>query len=64
MMIVPYRLVAAKTISQPYIAAYMTGEIIKPHPAIVFWRLGIRVGLPGGRKLSEIVKEVYTIESD
>ena len=49
-----------QTISQPYIVAYMT-EIIKPKPDHRVLEIGTGSGYQAA-VLSEIVKEVYTIE--
>lgn len=49
-----------QTISQPYIVAYMT-EIVKPQPDYRVLEIGTGSGYQGAI-LSEIVKEVYTIE--
>lgn len=49
-----------QTISQPYIVAYMT-EIIKPKPDFRVLEIGTGSGYQAA-VLSEIVKEVYTIE--
>jgi protein-L-isoaspartate(D-aspartate) O-methyltransferase len=49
-----------QTISQPYIVAYMT-EIIKPGPEQRVLEIGTGSGYQAA-VLSEIVKEVYTIE--
>jgi len=49
-----------QTISQPYIVAYMT-EVIKPKPNFRVLEIGSGSGYQAA-VLSEIVKEVYTIE--
>jgi protein-L-isoaspartate(D-aspartate) O-methyltransferase len=49
-----------QTISQPYIVAYMT-ELIKPTPAFKVLEIGTGSGYQAA-VLSEIVKDVYTIE--
>lgn len=49
-----------QTISQPYIVAYMT-EIVKPQPGHRVLEIGTGSGYQAA-VLSEIVKEVYTIE--
>lgn len=49
-----------QTISQPYIVAYMT-RVIKPQPEFKVLEIGTGSGYQAA-VLSEIVKEVYTIE--